>query len=355
MEVCILGSSLTSLTLAKTLVNQGIYVDIFSSKNNKEADKNRTIGISKNNIEFFNKYIFNINKILWNINKIEIFSENLNDENILNFVDREKLFSVVKNYRLMNFLISELNKNKLCKFKKKKITNNILKKNYKIIINCDLNNLITKKFFYKKIKKDYNSFAYTTVFKHKKLDNFTAKQFFTSRGPLAFLPISETETSVVYSVRGKEKIDLDYFIKKYNNDYKIISINKSSSIELKSSNLRSYYYKNVLAFGDLLHKIHPLAGQGFNMTIRDIKEILKLIKSKKANGLDLDSSICIDFEKNMRHKNYLFSNSIDLIYESFKLESKIKKNLFSKLVRQMGKNKTLNNFFVKVADEGFFI
>jgi len=113
MEVCILGSSLTSLTLAKTLVNQGIYVDIFSSKDNKAVDKNRTIGISKNNIEFFNKYIFNISKILWNINRIEIYSENLNDENILNFVDSNKLFSVVKNYRLINYLISELIKNKL--------------------------------------------------------------------------------------------------------------------------------------------------------------------------------------------------------------------------------------------------
>jgi len=91
------------------------------------------------------------------------------------------------------------------------------------------------------------------------------------------------------------------------------------------------------------------------MTLRDIKEILKLIKSKKGNGLDLDSSICIDFEKNMRHKNYLFSNSIDFIYELFKLESKIKKNLFSKSIKQIGKSKILNNFFIKVADDGFFI
>ena len=29
----------------------------------------------------------------------------------------------------------------------------------------------------------------------------------------------------------------------------------------------SYYKDNILAFGDLLHKVHPLAGQGFNMSI----------------------------------------------------------------------------------------
>ena len=35
-----------------------------------------------------------------------------------------------------------------------------------------------------------------------------------------------------------------------------------------------------LAFGDLLHTIHPLAGQGFNMTIRDINLFLDIVKNK---------------------------------------------------------------------------
>ena len=44
--------------------------------------------------------------------------------------------------------------------------------------------------------------------------------------------------------------------------------------------------KIILAFGDMLHRFHPLAGQGFNMSIRDIKEILKIIKKRLDNGLD---------------------------------------------------------------------
>ena len=47
MKVCIIGNSLTSLTLAKTLVNLGIYVDIFFDLKKKNQDKNRTIEISK--------------------------------------------------------------------------------------------------------------------------------------------------------------------------------------------------------------------------------------------------------------------------------------------------------------------
>jgi len=83
---------------------------------------------------------------------------------------------------------------------------------------------------------------------------------------------------------------------------------------LNSLNLRSYYHKNILAFGDLLHKIHPLAGQGFNMTIRDIEVLLEIIKKKVNLGLSLDSSVNVEFQNKIKHKNFIFSNGIDLIF-----------------------------------------
>ena len=357
MKVCILGNSLTSLTLAKSLVNQGVKVDIFFEKKNKKYNKIQTLGISKTNIDFINKNILNINKLLWDIDKIEIYSGIFNNEKILNFEKKDvKLFSIVRNNDLYNFLLLNLKKNKLMKFKKNTYYSNIKKNNYNLIFNCDYSNLISKKFFYKKIAKDYNSSAYISTFKHKKLlNNHTASQIFTKKGPLAFLPISEKETSVVYSVKGQKKINLEHVIKKYNNKYEILKINRIFNFELKSSNLRSYYYQNIIAFGDMLHRLHPLAGQGFNMTIRDIKEIYKLIEFKKQHGLGLDISICQDFEKNAKNRNYLFSSGIDFIYEFFRFESKINTNNLSKLVKFLGKNKTMNNFFTNFADKGIKI
>ncbi len=353
MNLCILGSGLTSLTLAKTLVNQGIQVDLFQSKHMLKKDKNRTLGISKINLDFFNKEISNIEKLSWEIKQIEITSERLKDEKILNFENKgQKLFSIVKNDELINHLLSKLRKEKLCKFRKDKIDINLLSKKYGLIINCDYFNSITKKFFFNKIKKNYDSFAYSSIIKHSKIKNYKASQIFTSRGPLAFLPISEYETSVVYSVKGFKDINFKNLIRKYNLTYKIKNISDPSKFELNSLNLRKYYYENVLAFGDLLHKIHPLAGQGYNMTLRDIKEILILIKSKKENGLDLDKSICMDFEKKTKNRNFLFSNSIDFIYEFFNLENKLNNNILSKTVKIFGKNKNLNKFFTKIADNG---
>ena len=357
MNVSILGDGLTSLTLAKMLVNQGIKVDIFLGKKTKRYNKIQTLGISKTNIEFFNRNISNINKFLWGIRNIEIYSENLKGEKVLNFENKgNNLFYIAKNYNLYHHLLFDLKKNKLIKFKKKTECSNLLRSKYNLIFNCDCLNSISKKFFFRKMDKNYKSFAYVTTFKHKRIsNNNVASQVFTKKGPLAFLPISSVETSVVYSVKGKKDLNLRNCINKYNMKYQNLRLNEIYCFELKSSNLRSYYYKNIIAFGDLLHRLHPLAGQGFNMTIRDIKELQRLIEFKKKHGLNLDNSICIDFEKSTKNKNFLFSSGIDFIYEFFNLENKFEDKKLIKLVRFLGKNKTANKFFTKIADNGIII
>ena len=91
------------------------------------------------------------------------------------------------------------------------------------------------------------------------------------------------------------------------------------------------------------------------MSIRDIKVIFELIKFKLDIGLEIDSSICIDFEKRTKHKNYLFSQGIDLVYEFFNLESKINNNVLTKSIQFFGRNKFLNRSFEKIANNGLQI
>ena len=91
------------------------------------------------------------------------------------------------------------------------------------------------------------------------------------------------------------------------------------------------------------------------MTIRDIKVLINMIKFNLDHGLDLDESICAKFEKKTKSQNYIFSNSIDLIYEFFKLESKSNKNFLGKFVKHLGKNKIINKIFLNIADRGVHI
>ena len=361
MNICIIGDGLTSLSLAKNLINKKINVHIYHEDKRENLLSNRTIGISKNNLEFFKKEICRIdNKNFWEVKNIEIYSEKSQGEKILRFGNsKDNLFYMIKNDELYNLLKDKTSKNRF--FKKIKIKNNFYeqlmnKKKYDLIINCDSNNYLSNKYFIKKITKNYFNHAYTTIIKHKKIENFSAIQIFTKFGPIAFLPISNTETSIVCSLDTKNKkyddseiIDL---INQNNPKYKIKKIYELSNFNLSSSNLRNYYHENILAFGDLLHRIHPLAGQGFNMTIRDIKILSKIIDKRIALGMQLDSSILDDFERKTKSKNFLFSNSIDFIHEIFNIERQIKSKIFNKVLRISGKNKNLVSYFIKLADKG---
>ena len=361
MKVCIIGDGLTSLSLAKNLINKKINVHIYHKNKIQKLTSSRTIGISKNNLEFFEKEICEIHKKnCWKIKKIKIYSQKSKDDILLNFEHKKNdLFYMVKNDELYASLRKRIFKNKLFKsiIIKSSFNEELLnKKEYDLIINCDPNNFITKKYFTKKLEKNYFNTAYTTILEHEKIENSTAIQIFTEFGPVAFLPISKIETSVVCSLDVKNRkfdnTEVIKLIKKNNIKYKIKNILELNSFKLTSSNLRNYYHRNILVFGDLLHRIHPLAGQGFNMTIRDIKILSEIIQSKIELGLPIDSSVLNQFESKTRNQNFIFSNAIDFIYEIFNIEKKIKNKNFTRLVKTIGKNNNLNNFLIKMADRG---
>ena len=360
MKICIIGDGLVSLTLANVLIQKNLSVDILSNSKNRKYSKTRTLGISKSNIDYFNKEIINIKKIIWEIRNIKICTENLSNKEILNFTNNKKqIFSIIKNHKLYEILEKNLKKNKFVKFKKNKNLKNILKEKYKLIINCDTEHEVAKMFSTGRFEKNYNSYAYTSIINHERMDtNNTAFQNFTKKGPIAFLPISNSQTSVVYSLRNNmdiDKVDIKNLIQKFNPNYSITKIIDCARFELKSSSPRKYYKNNILAFGDLLHKIHPLAGQGFNMSLRDIKLLSKLIDDRISIGLDIDSSLCHEFQNITQDKNFIFSSGIDWIYELFNFESKFNTKLISKTINIVGKNKYINSFFKKFADNGLRI
>ena len=230
-------------------------------------------------------------------------------------------------------------------------------KNYKydLIINSDTKNNISKNFSHRKINKDYNSFAFTTFINHNSCKNNFATQIFTKNGPLAFLPYSKNQTSVVFSLINNNfflNSDIEKLVREYNNYYKINSFSKFEKFKLSFSFARNYYYNNILFFGDNIHKVHPLAGQGFNMIIRDIIILENIIDQKLTLGLPLDKSIFKDFESKTKHLNFLFSSGIDIIHEFFKFENKIGNKYSEELIKYLGKNKLFNKYMPNIADKG---
>ena len=347
MKSCLLGNNLTNLVLANILLKKKINVDIiYQDKSPSIRNTIRTIAISNENYKFLKENIKGISNFGWPTKKIKIYSTKNKSSELFEFENKNQSnFFLLKYSQLYNLV----KKNKILKFIKLKNYNlNIIKKlDYNLIINSEQNNSITKKYFQKRVEKNYKSLAHTVIINHKKIENKIATQIFTKNGPLAFLPLSNTQTSIVYSnnsTKLMDKLSLLKIINNHNHQYKIINISEVESVGIKFLVLRDYFFKNVLSFGDLIHRVHPLAGQGFNMTIRDIKSLSNILEENIKLGIDDGEIIAQKFQENNKHINFMYGLGIDTINSFFKLDNKLQNNLSEPIFKILKGNKFLNKY-----------
>ena len=346
MNICLIGNNLTNLVLANILIKKKISVDIISQTHQQLAKKTvRTIAISNENYNFLTENIKEVSTLGWPTKSIKIYSDNRNSPELFEFKNKKQ-----NNFYLLKYieLYNLLKKNKFLKFIKLNKYNieSLKNRNYNLIINSEQNNFITKKYFQKKIVKNYKSLAHTALITHQKIENKIATQIFTKNGPLAFLPLSNQQTSIVFSNNSTkviDKVSLLQIIEKYNIKYKIKKISEVEAFNIKFLALRNYIFKNILSFGDLIHKVHPLAGQGFNMTIRDIKSLTKILEKNLKLGITDGETIAQTFQDNNKHLNFIYGFGIDTINSFFKIDNKFKNKLSNPIFKILKGNKLLNN------------
>ena len=94
--------------------------------------------------------------------------------------------------------------------------------------------------------------------------------------------------------------------------------------------------------------LHPFVGQGFNMTLRDL-ESLKKILSKKINlGLDIGSSdILSEFSNETKPRNFMFSVGSDILKSSL-----FYKESTDSIFKILNRSNFAKNVFFNVADRG---
>ena len=358
MKICLIGQNLTNLILADVFDQKKLNVDIYLNKKFQNIKTNRTIALSSENFNYL-KHSTNSNVIPWKSKEIKIFTESSQSKEIINFIKKNKeVFNLVSYSKLNEIFLKKIKKSKFIKLYHLDTSSSLILnkiKKYDLVINSENKNFISNKFFTNKIKKNYRSRAYTFIINHSRKHNDIAIQVFTKFGPLAFLPLSNTKTSIVFSYKGvkidDEKI-VDIF-KKYNSFYSFAKINKIENFSLSFEMLRNYTYNNILAFGDLIHRIHPLAGQGFNMTIRDIKIISRIVNDRISLGLPIDISVAEEFQNSTKHFNYLYGKAIDGIYEFFRLDSNINNSISKPVFSILNKNSIFKKYSNILSDKGF--
>ena len=162
-------------------------------------------------------------------------------------------------------------------------------------------------------------------------------------GPLAILPFKKKVFSTVWSVSSEF-----YNIKKNNiekvlseklrvllKDKSIKNILNIQSFPIKLNLKTKYFKKNVLILGDGLHTVHPMAGQGFNLVLRDIKKLQELISKTMKLGLLIKESFMLkDFYNARKPENNLFGFGINLtniFFKDNKYFSSLKKGILSNI------------------------
>ena len=134
------------------------------------------------------------------------------------------------------------------------------------------------------------------------------------------------------------------------------SIKFNSNLEFRDLSLlirKKYYDERILLFGDTLHAVHPLAGQGFNMVLRDLANLEKVIKNKLNLGLDIGNRDTLsEFSKLTKSKNFIYSMGIDFVRNVFLLENKKFKNARNQIIKKIDKDNTIKSFIVDIANRG---
>jgi 2-octaprenyl-6-methoxyphenol hydroxylase len=386
-KICIIGSGLTGLMIAYLLSKFRLQIDIVEQDFNKKKINPTKIALSKSSLDELCRYglkdIKKKSNIIKNIylhdsySSISLkqdlhFSVSNKKEALAYIIDSNTLFSDIykklKSLKNINFLNKEISSINDGKFFKEITFKDLIKKNYNLIIFASANNLsLLSKFKLRKVvDKSYNEDAYVFNLFHEKISNNSARQFFLKDGPLAFLPVSSAETSVIWSIKNNSinkkyvsnKKDLSKF---FNNHFKELFKEIISISEINKFNLNYIFNelkdsKRTLLFGEIANKIHPIAGQGWNMTLRNIFSLIKVIKYSINLGLEIGNDIFIKkYLDETNLNNLAFATLIDGIRKIFDIKidsyAAIRKNTLSNL----DKNFFIKKNFINIANKGLFI
>jgi 2-octaprenyl-6-methoxyphenol hydroxylase len=385
-KICVIGGGISGLIVAATIAKSNIKVDLIAKDFYSRTASCRTTAISNSNYLFLKK--FNIlksnSKLSWACEKMELYDsfKNLKSKKILNF-DAENvensILHIITNKNLNNILKEKIKNNNNISIKSNIFVSKLFSHNglkyvktsghkvfkYNLIIVCSgknsslTSNLLGNRHF----KHNYNEVAITQIISHKKNKNNIARQFFLREGPMAFLPISKSKTSIVWSIKKsffeKQIKKRESFLRKKikhmtKEIYKDINFNSKFEFNNLSFYLEDkYFIDRVLVFGDALYSVHPIAGQGFNMILRDLKKLNDVIRKKISSGLDVGSALALsEFADQTQSNNFIYLTGIKTIKNIMTSNNTTLVNLRNYFMAKLNNTKKVKKLFINAADTG---
>lgn len=144
---------------------------------------------------------------------------------------------------------------------------------------------------------DYGQTALVTTVKSSLPNHCTAYERFTASGPLALLPASDRKSAVVWTRCQEDAEDLlavneTDFIAELQNcfGYRLGELTLAAprrAFPLTLIRAERMVAGRAVIIGNAVHQLHPVAGQGFNLGLRDVAALAEVLRKQHAHGLDI--------------------------------------------------------------------
>lgn len=156
----------------------------------------------------------------------------------------------------------------------------------------------------------------------------TAWQRFLDTGPLAVLPFDRNRSSIVWTLPDAEAervlaLDEDSFNRELTNAFggrlgEMRLVSARAAFPLRRQLATAYVAGRVLTLGDAAHVVHPLAGQGVNLGLRDVTGLRDLVREARQRRQDWSSPHRLQrWARSRRSENTVAAYSFDAINKIF--------------------------------------
>jgi 2-octaprenyl-6-methoxyphenol hydroxylase len=182
---------------------------------------------------------------------------------------------------------------------------------------------------------NYGQSAIVTNVAHERDHGGRAEEHFLPAGPFAILPLQDRRSSIVWteSTREASRImalpddafltELEQRFKLHLGEIRLIGTRRLHPLGFFVA--RSFIAERIALLGDAAHVIHPIAGQGLNMGLKDVAALAEVIVDAVRLGLDPGSANVLERYQRWRRfdtmamgfatdgLNRLFSNHSDIL------------------------------------------
>ena len=372
-KICIIGNGLTGLTAALILGKLNLDVHLIAAPDKKRRRDIRTTAISENNYKSLINFIGNkYSKIFFESKEIDLYKEYSKEiKHFMNLSNKNKnLMFLFQNEILKKLIKRKINTYKNLKIFFKKVSEIDVEKSkvffgnknlsYDAIFVCtgSKSEIIQNIFGDRFIERKTDEIALTSIVNHNS-NIANAKQFFLKEGPMAILPLSKNKFSFVWSVSSKfkNKNVAPIIVKKFKEILKLKSdftVSKVDCFPISFKFRSNFNKKNILVLGEGSYNVHPVAGQGFNLILRDIFYLNIKINEYLKNGLQIKDSLFIDeYLKQRKPENFLFGLGISFVNNFFKF-NKISEPIKKVILKDINKFNILKDISLRVSNKGIF-